>query len=64
MPRTRCVAGDCADPDGDLLFNIEEYAFNTDPLASKRHSQRHRLTRHDQRPAVPGDDFSACHGRH
>jgi hypothetical protein len=28
------VAGDCADPDGDLLFNIEEYAFNTDPLAS------------------------------
>jgi len=28
------VAGDYADPDGDILSNIEEYAFNTDPLVS------------------------------
>jgi len=28
------LAGDYADPDGDRLPNIEEYAFNTDPLAS------------------------------
>ena len=28
------MAGDYADPDGDILSNIEEYAFNTDPLVS------------------------------
>jgi dienelactone hydrolase len=27
------VAGDAADPEGDRLSNLEEYAFNTDPLA-------------------------------
>ena len=27
------MAGDYADPDCDILSNIEEYAFNTDPLA-------------------------------
>jgi len=28
------VAGNDADPDGDRLFNVEEYAFNTDPLTA------------------------------
>ena len=27
------MAGDAADPEGDRLSNLEEYAFNTDPLA-------------------------------